>query len=663
MEIGFIEVRNFNTTSNMRNELLQNTLSSKYFEILSHPIRYAILVFIDVGTRNYSEIMEGIDFDTEIRSNKLNFHLRKMLDEGILVKQEKSYAASEQGLKLLSLMYQFEKVGLTESKPDENDYATTDITKNEKDNEEIKNEKEFIIQKLDGLPPLVYVFEYFEGKNYEYMEESHFLSLPDPISLEIKPRTWIKKYTDLLSPLVNDNLANVWLIDRFLKLGYGTRGLQDFGLMDASISVPPLESLFTTIIELLTTRGKIGLYAKTGMGKSRIALYTSSYWLRTYQVPVYYIQHPYYLQEGDFDKLQKLLLTDIHSDRKSSKYLVIIEDAHLIDEKRLIELKKFISGASNKTYAVFITFTEIEIVKDPNKSEQANIEKIEQLKQELIPDEYIEELDLTNHWNSLRPYFNEWIKWLAVDILFDILPNFEFSKEKLEEYDSPWSFVASLGFLKGALKKLQSTASHNVFSLVLYYSLAQLYIMRAEKNISIQALTELISNYLTKELEDQFGTSWEETLIDLLNEWTHPNSRLLPPFRYIQNQTTLTNEIHISFYHIEWANEVCNYLDQSSENNKVIYEKFLSICLPVAYLTWKELYTKRLVDSQGFGLWLRENVRIELSENKEIILASLTLTTAQKKKMQKFTLTNDELKELKQSQLVNWLFIKSIISS
>ncbi len=85
--------------------------------------------------------MEGLDFDLEIRSNKLNFHLKKMLYGGILVKRDKSYAASELGLKLLSLMNQFEKVVLNESKSDEKEYCTDDIIISEKINKEIKNER------------------------------------------------------------------------------------------------------------------------------------------------------------------------------------------------------------------------------------------------------------------------------------------------------------------------------------------------------------------------------------------------------------------------------------------------------------------------------------------------------------------------------------------
>lgn len=639
------------------------TLSSKYFEILSHPIRYAILVYIDITTKNYSEIMDGLSSEIEIRSNKLNFHLKKMLDEGILIKKGKAYSVSEQGLKLLSLMYQFDNL-----EPNKDIKNTTDSEeKIEPVQETVTTFKKGalpIIRKIEAVPPLVSIFEYFEGKNYDYMEEKYELALPDPISTSDKPKKWISKFTKQLESLLQNSTSKEWLIDRFLKLGYGTRGLQDFGLMDASISVPPTESLFNTIVEVLSTRGKVGLHGKTGMGKSRIGLYIASYWIRTYKTPVFYIQYPYYLQDSDFDKLQQFLLAKAGNSRKTSRYLVIIEDAHLLDEKSIESVKRFISGASNKTYAIFATFTEIEVMNDTYKTEKANIEEIEQLKQELIPNEYVEELYLTNHWRTVRPYFSEWIRWVAIDVLFDLIPMYDKeNKNSIDLYNSPWSFVVSLGFLKGAIKKLENSATTNSFPLALYYCLAQIYIMRSEKSISIKSLKELLDTYLSNELQDTFGLLWEEKLIKQLNEWTHPSSRLLPPYKYIQKQINLSKDAYINFYHIEWANEVCSYLDTSSIENKLFYDKILSSVLPLLYSLWKQLLEKDEEPSANFALWLRENVRFDINLKGEIMLTRLSLEQSQKKVLVDFKIEEENIKNLNQSEFVNWMFMKSVINS
>lgn len=640
-------------------------LSSKYFEILSHPIRFAILNYIDVSSKSYSDIMEGISSDTEIKSNKLNFHLKKMLDEEVLVKNDKSYSLSELGLKLLSLVYQFENL---DKKPvnlqDVEDEEDQSETKPAPQASESLIDKGFpVIRKFDGLSPLISVFEYFEGKNFEYMEENFSLELPEPISTETNPLQWIKTFTQNLSPLITDEKSKDWLVDRYLKLGYGTRGLQDYGLMDASLSVPPLDSLFESIVDLLSIRGKIGLYAKTGMGKSRISLYTASYWLRKHKTPVFYIQNPHFLPVGDFDKFQEILMTNVGKERKSPKYLIIIEDAHLTNKDQLSKLIKLIAGASNKTYSVFVSFTEIQILNENYRSELTNIEQIEELRREVIPDEYAVSLDLQKHWETLRPYFNEWIKWVAADILFDYLPNVEIKREKLNIYHSPWSFVVSLGFLKGSLAKLQNSGSVNSFPLVLYYFLAQMYIMRGEKSLALSSLKEIFHNYLKDELELSFGKEWEKQYISLLNSWTDPMSRLLPPFKYVQKDRTLLKEGFIYFYHLEWANEVCNYLDSSNKQLASNFDKFFAFSFPLVYKIWVILKDKNLSSTESYSSWLRDNLRFELSAKNEIMLTTLVLNTKQKTALKNFKLSESELSQLKQSELVNWMFIKSIINS
>ena len=88
--------------------------------------------------------------------------------------------------------------------------------------------------------------------------------------------------------------------------------------------------------------------------------------------------------------------------------------------------------------------------------------------------------------------------------------------------------------------------------------------MRDEKSISLSSLKDFFEKYLQTDLEESYGSGWEKQLINLLNSWTDPMNRLLPPFKYQQLDNTMLKESFIYFYHIEWANEVCTYLDSSS---------------------------------------------------------------------------------------------------
>lgn len=640
---------------------MQSSVSSKYFEILAHQIRYSILTYIDVSSKNYSDIMEGISTEeNEIKSNKLNFHLRKMLEEGILEKSDKSYSLSELGLKLLGLVYQFENI---ESAPLEFAFKDKTETKIIEKAESPLTKDLPMIKKIEGVPPLVSIFEYFEGKHYDYMEEKFSLNLPSPISVDVKPVNWIMDFVSNINPTLDDEKAKDWLIDRYLKLGYGTRGLQDYGLMDASLSVPPLDSFFNSLVDLLTLRGKAGLYARTGMGKSRLELYTASYWIRQYKTPIFYIQNPHYLQAKDYEKLHEVLLKTVGGERRSPKYLVIIEDAHLTNIDQLNALIKIISGASNKTYSVLVSFTEIQVLNAEYRSEEPNLEQITQLRRELIPEEYVQTLDLKKQWAVLRPYFKEWIKWVAADILLDYLPKVDLKKDNLAKYSSPWSFVVSLGFLKGALTKLEKSTSINSFPLVLYHFLALMYIMRDEKSISLSSLKEIFQIYLKKDLEESYGKEWEKEFINLLNSWTDPMSRLLPPFKYLQHGHTMMKESYINFYHLEWAHEVNHLIETSTTQLKENFDKFLSTIFPILRKLWESLQEKQILADESFPTWLSKNVRYDISTKNELILATLTLDSKQKKALKEVTISESIIKDIKQSEMVNWMFIKSVINS
>lgn len=648
------------STSNFSN-------SSNYFEILSHPVRYSILKVLDINIRNFGEILKEVSVDNDIGSSKLNFHLKKLVDLNIIIKNDKLYSISDLGLKLLTLIENFESLE-QQSEIGEEPHPTLDL---EKDSEEIdftestdiiptiifEKNKLPVIKRPPNLSLIFSVFEYFEGKNYEFMEQSFSLSLPNPISLNKKPTEWIKEFSNDLYYLLNKEQSKEWLIDRLLKLGYGTRGLQDYGFMDASLSVPPLQSLFNSILSLLKERGKAGLYAKTGMGKSRIALYLASYWMRSYKSNIIYLQDPHLLEEEDLKSLQKLLLTNIPKERKTPNWLVIIEDAHLANSIQAEYLNKLISGASNRSYSIFVSFTDLQLFDDSTNDNEIYDSFIESLKHELIPNEFSQHLNLEDHWLQLKPYFTEWLKWISADVLIDYLPTPDF-KENKNMYQSPWAFVVSLGFLKTSLKDLESSLLNNNFPLILYHALAQIYIMRGERALSLSSLIKMFSTYFNEELLTIFGTEWVNKIKMILSNWTLPSKRLLPPFQYCQNNKSFARDTLINFYHIQWANEVCTYLENTKDHEANDYNQPYEKIFPFLKDIWSGLPDK---NSITFTSWLRNHVSFDINDQGEVRLTKLHLKQNQIKKLATFKIPENHFKSLTQDQLVNWLFVKSII--
>ena len=637
-------------------------INSKYFEILSHPIRFAILQSLDIKMSNFTEILKDVDPNDEIGSSKLIFHLKKLVDFHIIHKEDKIYSLSELGLKLLTIIQNF---ALEEEGEFKTNINTYDDTKEEisvviKDID-ISRKSDFpVIKRPDNLPLIVSVFEYYEGKNFDFMEENFTLLLPDPISNDIKPKDWISNFSKSLYPLLNQEKSKEWLIDRYLKLGYGTRGLQDYGLMDASTSVPPHITVFEKLSELLTMRGKAGLFAKTGMGKSRTALYMASYWSRKFKTPILFIQNPNLLNEADITKLESVLREKGAKSRNDPKLLLIIEDAHLAEDSQLEFLKKIIAEANNKTYSVFVSFTDIQTLVESSKMLNSNYDQIEYLKKELIPFEYAEILDLEHQWDLLKPYFLEWLKWVAADVLFDLLPKSPI-REETDIFHSPWSFVVSLGFLQNTLKELQSNNMDNNLSLILYYSLAQIYIMRGERGVNLTNLVLMFRNYFGQELEESIGKEWEKYFINKLNSWILPDCRLLPPFQQVQNEKTLTRETQINFYHIEWAFKVCEILDKANCDNDINFNNLFENLFPVSFEVWNYI-SQNNEDSESFLPWLRESVKFDINNEGEIRLTSFKVKPEYVKTIKSFALKNEKIKNFKQPELVNWLFIKSVIS-
>ena len=555
--------------------------SSKYFEILSHPIRYSILKYLNIDIRSFSDIQAGINSNQEIVGStaQLSFHLRKMQEEEIIIKSDNLYSASEVGIKLLNIIDQFENNESYYKGVVTNQHSSKKLQSSQI-NDEKKNDLP-IIKRPDNLNHLISVFEYFEGKNYEYMEEKCFLQLPDCLTTDINPKEWITVFSQQIIPFLRDEKSKEWVIDRYLKLGYGTRGLQDYGLMDASLSVPPLASTFNTLVDLLMTRGKAGIYAETGMGKRRLSIYIASYWMRKFKTPILYLQNPHMLQKIEYQIFQDILNQNAIHYRKAPKWLVIIEDAHLVDQEQITNLKKLISGASNRTYSIFLSFTKLEVLKSPTNWEQVHHAQVEELYSELIPAEKANELDLHTQWMTLKQYFYEWIKWVAIDILFEYIPNPERIESKKLSHDSPSSFVVSLGFLKSALKLLNEDGITDKFSLILYHFLAQMYIMQNGKAISLKTLLKILDKYFSKELKEMYSEKWQEKVVSNLNNFSSPTKRLLPPFQHTKNTDSLTDDILIQFYHTEWGEEVCTILD--STDNQPLYDKLFINMFPVTF--------------------------------------------------------------------------------
>ena len=152
-------------------------INSKYFEILSHPIRFAILQSLDIKMSNFTEILKEVDSNDEIGSSKLNFHLKKLVDLHIIDKEDKMYSLSELGLKLLNVIQNFTLEEDVEEKQD--DQLSEDIQEENSwlfKHVDISSKHDIPkIKRPDNLPLIVSVFEYYEGKNFEFMEENYSL--------------------------------------------------------------------------------------------------------------------------------------------------------------------------------------------------------------------------------------------------------------------------------------------------------------------------------------------------------------------------------------------------------------------------------------------------------------------------------------------------------
>ncbi|MHA2224600.1 MAG: DUF7347 domain-containing protein [Candidatus Hodarchaeales archaeon] len=640
---------------------MKNTL--KIFEILSQPLRFDIVKQLNISRKSFSELLACFE---GIKSNVFSFHLKKLVDSELIKKIDKNYELTDFGLVTLNFIeaYESDQTNYILERPE----VETEIDPNELSVSTLKTELITLPSRPDGLPPSIRMLNLFRGKEAAYMNEHFSLPLPQPIDQSLHPQTWILQFNKDLNNLSTNIQARKWLEDRLLKLAYGTRGLQDFGLMDASISVPPLGSIISRLQESLLTRGKTGLFAATGMGKSRIMLYLASWWVRKFQAPVLFIEKPQEMTDIEWDTLYQVLLAN-YSQIEAPRWLIIIEDVHLVSLDTLERIKKLITDAGTQSWSVLIAFTKSAIHRTPQVAidNREFITSIEYLRIELQPLDMSLDLDLSTTWTEWRPYFVQWVKWVALDILVDLIPwaNRSYEPKLMKSYESPWGMVVSLGFLKVALTNLKNSVIDNIFPLVLYALLSQLYILRGEKDIKLSNLLTFLRLVLANELSELYQRSaWEDEVRGLIIHWTDPVIRLLPPLKYLSTTESLKKEKVISFYHQEWAQQVCKFLIHTETNDVYpIALKVFKTLIPSVYSIWTKIQHKEQEFEVDFLSWLRENSRFELNDAGQLLIVHLKLVPSQIEHLEEFSLNEIQIDQLNQDQLLNWTFIKKVVSN
>lgn len=637
--------------------------TQKIFEVLSQKIRFDIVTQLEVSRKPFSELLACFE---GIRSNTFSFHIKKLVDSNLVRKRENNYELTEFGLTTLKFIEAYES--------DQKDYYHTYKVEEGIISPITTKYPDFtstitLPSRPEGLPPSIRTFELFQGKNSSFMTKNFFLPLPEPINKSLHPQSWIENFYKEINSLSKNEQAKEWLEDRLLKLAYGTRGLQDFGLMDASLSVPPLESTLNHLLETLLNRGKAGLFATTGMGKSRIMLYLASLWIRSFQTQVLFIDNPREMKDSEWNTLYEILSSNLPKNREDPHWLVIIEDVHLVSLKTLNTIKKLIADAGTQSWSILIAFTNsvIQYQSQLNLSSHEFITSIEQLRLELQPLEISLYFDLNTIWPDWRPYFSEWIKWTALDVLVNLVPWTErvYESQSLKEYESPWAMVVSLGFLKAALMNFQKSVTENFFPLLLYSLISFLYVLRGEKNVTQSYLLSFLQKTLEEELSELYpNMKWEEEVQALIINWTNPLIRLLPPIKYKSSSGSLKKEIEISFYHQEWAREVCKILlsQQTEDVHNMVFKVFKSQ-IPTVYTIWIKIAHTDPKFKEDFLNWLRENTRFELNNEGQLVLVHLKLDPNQIQHLDESSLVLDKIDQLNQIQLLNWTFIKKVVSN
>ena len=636
----------------------------KIFELLSQKIRFDIITQLNISRMSFSDLLAKPCFKG-IRSNKFSFHLKRLVVSELIRKEANMYELTEFGLTTLKFVEAY--------KSDQEYYysvfgANTEIESIPK--VELSDQVPSITlpNRPTDLPPSVRTFDFFVGKNASFMRENYFLILPDPIDLSLHPQQWITTFIRNFESLLEEDRSKAWVKDRLLKLAFGTRGLQDFCLMDASLAVPPPSSLFNDLTNLLLNRGKAGLFGTTGMGKSRIILYLASWWSRKFQTPVLFIDNPSDIDKTEWKKLREILNSNIPQTRENPRWLIIIEDLHLVSIETLVFIKRLVSDAGIESWSVVVAFTNSIIHKHhsltPNGHELKS--SLEFLRNELQPLEISEKFDLNKIWPNWRDYFGEWIKWTSLDILIDLIPWKEtvYESKSLTKFESPWSLVVSIGFLKASLSNLQKRSTDTVFPLLLYGLLSYLYIIREEQNITESDLCSFLKQTLNDDLINIYPkANWWEEVQNLIIDWTDPSIRLLPPIKYQEIADSLKKEIEITFYHQEWAREVCNMLlNPKVKDLHDIIIRVLKDQIPNLFLLWEQIDHQEKKFQDDFRYWLQENTRFQLTASGELVLIYLKLNKNEIHALDESSLIEGNLHNLTKIQLLNWAFIKKIVA-
>ncbi|MHA2074843.1 MAG: winged helix-turn-helix domain-containing protein, partial [Candidatus Hodarchaeales archaeon] len=581
----------------------------KVFDVLSHKIRFETIKQLNLSQKSFSELLDSFK---EIKSNQFSFHLKKLVDSALITKKGSSYELTELGILTLQFIEAYET--------DQTLYLSySPKGKIKKGPSKIIERVLQLPEEINEFPPCVRTFDLFVGENAEYMMENFSFPLPQPIELDVPPQIWIDNYREHLNNLLSDEKAKVWLENRLLKLAYGTRGLSDFGLMDATLSVPPLALTISRLQDLLLTRGKAGLFASTGMGKSRFMLYLAYWWIETIDSAVIFIESPKDVTDKEWIKITDILTRKQSEKSGSPRWLIILEDLHLVSPNSMKSIMKFIAEAGPHSWSILTTFTEMEIDQLPQLSQkrQEFNESLDYLRTELSPLEKSSFLDLEFHWPEWRPYFAEWTKWVALDVLINQVPWKELSYESytVESYKSPWAIVVSLGFLKSALSGLQRSSKESSFPLILYGIISLLFLIRGEKDLTQSELYIFMENSWGEALSNIFPKSlWKEETWNLILYWTNPLCRLLPPINYKNIPGRMAKEPVVSIYHQEWARGVSRFLFAQNTELYYLITNLLVSLIPSVFSIWKDMTHKNTEFKEDFIFWFQEKTRFEINK-------------------------------------------------
>lgn len=632
---------------------------SKRRAVLNSHIKINILKIININRLRFTEIESEL---SRKERATLAFHLNGLREVELVLKddQERIYYLSDLGYKLLQISQALD--GLLDSIHDSKlNLEPLSIQKEEPNNQMVDETPLFFPRKIDNLPPNLRTIDFFTGLNSMHMQESYSkITLPAPIDENVSPNIWIENYVKQLDSLLADNEAFIWLEDRLLKLAYGTRGMEEFSLMDSLLAVPPLEQTFSIIRQALMDRGKVGLFTSTGMGKSRLLLYIATWWMQQHKTNALFINNPLDMFDKDWELITEALIKISSNNDNEFPSLLIIDDLHVASEETINQIKKLIGRIGNQSWVVLLSYTK--------QSTQMLSGELIKLQHELQPPETSDQLDLADQWFRLRPYFFEWIKWATSNVLLNSIPLdiHSWQDSNLSRFKSPWAFVVALGFLKHALVKLREsskdTDTKHMFPLILYSFLAQLFPINNELGIKYSQLLGLLQKSFADDLVQIYGDNWEHEIEKIIELWTDPILRLLPPFQYIKSPGKIVRERIINFYHYEWAINVCDSLLLSPETDAFEFtSKIIKDQLPTVYQIWEYLNNHLTNEKMNFLTWIRRYIRIYINERNEFLLTKFKPSKKEYQYLIEHSIPSDNFKSLNDDQRVNYYFIKGNI--